>query len=220
MRKQLFFIFLIVFLAVPIVAASDPTFQFNKAFDLKRACSDRGFFCDNNFVCNISIIYPDGNTLVNNQRMTNNESFRNISINQGANNQLGFLEAIQSCNNGTTAGTETFPIAITGDGKPFEVFPTQFVIIIFAFCFVVIGLFAEKLRIFKTLGSILVMVLGVLTLYPGYSFINYSTLLGQGLGFVLVGLGFYFLAIDGNFSRERQVDGFKQDDDGRFHGND
>lgn len=220
MKKHIYFIFLIAFLAVQMVAAGNPTFQFNKEFDLIRACSDRGFFCDANFICNISIVYPNGKLMINNQLMTNSDSFRNITISQSLNNQLGFLEAIQSCNNVTNAGTETFEIEITADGKPSQVFPTQFVIIIFAFAFVSLGLFSERLRIFKTLGSILVVVMGVITIYPGYSFINYSNLLGKSLGFVIVGLGFYFLAIDGNFSRERQVDTYQQDDDGRFHGND
>ena len=52
------------------------------------------------------------------------------------------------------------------------------------------------------------MIMGVITIYPGYSFINYTTLLGKGLGFILIGLGFYFL-IEDSFSRNKQEDRFE-----------
>jgi len=192
-----------------------PSFQHNAQFDLKRACFNNGFFCESNFVCNITLLYPNGEVLVNNQIMGNQVSYRNITVSAASNNQLGFVQAIESCGNSTNAGPDTFTIAITGDGKPFQIFPQQFFIIILAFFLVVLGLVQEKLRLFKHMGSILMMIMGVITIYPGYSFINHTTLLGQGLGFILVGLGFYFL-IEDSFSRNKQEDTFDaepQDDD-------
>ena len=72
----------------------------------------------------------------------------------------------------------------------------------------------EKLRLFKHMRAILMMIMGIITIFPGDSFINYTTLLGKGLGFTLVGLGFYFL-IEDSFSRNKQEDGFDSqlDDD-------
>lgn len=207
--KAFNFIFLLLFLALPLVAAQQETFQFNKQFDLKRGCFNEGFFCNANFVCNITLIYPNGNILINNQLMTIQGSFRNITISQSQNNQLGIIEAITSCNNGTDAGGDTFEIEITGDGLPSQVFPTQFSIILLGFLLIAGGSFNDRFNLLKVAGSILIMVMGVLTLYPGYSFINYSNLMGQTMGVIFIALGFYFM-IEHNFSRDSQSDHFNQ----------
>ena len=72
-----------------------------------------------------------------------------------------------------------------------------------------VGFVTERLRMFKHLGSILLIIVGIITLYPGYNFINYSTLLGKALGFILIGLGFYFW-IEDSFSRDKQEEGFNE----------
>ena len=208
--KSLFLIFCFVFVfGIANVSAEDETFQFNKEFDLKRACFDNGNFCGSGFVCNITLIYPDGTLLVNNLRMTDQTSFRNITISQTLNNQLGVVNAIESCNNVSNAGADTFPIFITADGKPPQQFPFQFSITILALLFVGVGLSSDRFRLFQTSGAMLMIVMGVITLYPGYSFINYSNLPGLGLGTILIGLGFYFM-ISHSFSRDDQQEGFEQ----------
>ncbi len=209
------FLFISVLLVGSFASAQEtlieqiPSFQFNHDFDLKRTCSDRGFFCDINFVCNISLVSPNGEILINNELMTNNNSFRNITITQEQNNQLGFVTGFESCNNVTNAGLDTFTIAITGDGNPYRDFPHQFVVIIFGLILVFVGLINERFNMFKSIGSMILMVMGVLTLFPGYSFINYSTLMGKALGFGLIGLGFWFL-IEDSFSRNKQQERFGQ----------
>lgn len=220
MKNKFIFLFILVFLVSTVYAQQTleeqiPSFQFNTEFDLKRACFNNGFFCDSSFTCNITLISPNGEVMINNLETSNQDSYRNITVSQTLNDQLGFVQAIESCSNSTNAGPDTFTIAITGDGKPFQQFPQQFFIIILALTLVVIGLTQEKLRMFKHMGGILMMIMGVITIYPGYSFINYTTLLGKGLGFILVGLGFYFL-IEDSFSRNKQEDSFDsqpKDDD-------
>lgn len=209
--KISFCLFIFLILALPIISAQDedPTFQFNREFDLKRVCSDGGFFCGSDFECNITLVYPNGNILINNQVMTNQISFRNITINQSLNNQLGFIKAMESCNNVSSAGLETFDVAITADGKKFQIFPIQIVLIIIGLIMICVGITLDRLRLFKHLGSMFIMVMGVVTLYPGYSFINYSTLIGKVLGFTLVGIGFYFL-IEDSFSRDKQEETYDQ----------
>ena len=186
-----------------VIAQEIPSFQFNQEFDLKRSCSFEGFFCDSDFICNITLVYPDGTLLRDNVLMNDFVSYRNVTISQAENNQLGIIKAIQSCNNGTDAGLEVFDVSITADGKKFQVFPTQFVVIILAFLLIGAGFFQERLRLAKSGGSMLLMIMGVITIFPGYSFLNYSTLMGWGLGLTLVLLGFYFL-IEDSFSREKQ----------------
>lgn len=212
MKQSYLLAFIFLFLALPMLQAQeDPTFQFNKQFDLKRPCSDSGFFCDSAYECNITLIYPDGNLLVNNQVMTNKVSFRNITITQPNNNQLGFISAIESCNNGTRGGLNTFDVVITADGRKFQAFPNQFFIIILGLLMVGTGITMNRLRLFKHLGAILLIISGIITLYPGYNFINYSTLLGKSFGAILIGLGFYFW-IEDSFSREKQEEGFDSEE--------
>lgn len=84
---------------------------------------------------------------------------------------------------------------------------------------IVVAMSIEKASIFKQVGGMLVMVLGVYTLFPGYDGISHANILGLSLGTTSIGLGFYFLIID-FLSLDRQVERFDQYDDGRFHEND
>ncbi len=207
-HKYFIFLFTLVLLTGSVVA-EDPSFQFNTEFDLKRPCFDNGFFCDAGFTCNITILDPDGVAIIDNQIMDNQGSFRNITVSQSLNNQLGFLDVIESCSNATVGGPDTFRIAITGDGNPVETFPHQFFFILIALILVATGMINDRLRMFKHMGAILMMVMGVITLFPGYSFINYSNLIGLSLGSIFIGLGFYFL-IEDAFSRDKQEDSFDE----------
>lgn len=204
-----FFILFILFLFVPLASAAvsdseELSFQHDKTFDLKRACANNGFFCGASTVCNITLIYPDGEILQDNVGMTFTSSYRNLTVPQSLNNQLGWIQAIQSCNNVTDANTDTFKIAITGDGEPPQDFPTQFSIIIFGFLLIGAGLINERMRLFQYAGAMLIMVMGVLTAYPGYSFINWSTLTGKALSSIFIGCGAYFL-LEPAFSRNIQT---------------
>ena len=53
------------------------------------------------------------------------------------------------------------------------------------------------------------MIMGTLTLFPGYNFINHTNLFGLSLGTILIAMGFYFLVED-SFSRKGQQEGFGQ----------
>ena len=211
-HKAFIFLFFLFFLvttvsAQQILEEQIPSFQYNTEFDFKRPCFNNGCFCDSSLYVNITLVKDGGNLMINNSLMTNQGSFRNITVPQSSNNRLGFVQAFESCSNSTNAGPDTFTIAITGDGKPYQKFPQQFFFIIFSIVLVVIGLVQEKLRMFKHMGAIFMMIMGIITLFPGYSFINWTTLLGKTIGFTLVGLGFYFL-IEDSFSRNKQEDGF------------
>ena len=210
MKNRFFFIFVFILLALPIVVAQEErTFQFNTHYDLKRPCFNNGTFCTVNSLCNLTLEYPGGDLIFNNIRMSRNGSFFNATVGQNINNQLGIHPAIMSCCDGAICGPDTFNVVITADGKPFQEFPTQIVFIIFSFILIAFGLFDEKFKIFKSTGGILLMIMGVITLYPGYSFINYSTLMGKAIGAISIGLGFYFLVED-SFSRESQENTFEQ----------
>lgn len=209
MNNKLFFLLFIVLLSSPLILAQvELNFAYGKTFDIKRPCFNNGTFCSGVATCNITISYPDGNVLQNNIPMSRNGSFFNRTIPSGLNNQLGNSPTIMSCCDGNDCGADTFDIQITGDGKPAQTFPLQFAVIFFAFLLIGSGLVQDRFRLFKYIGSLLLMVMGVLTLYPGYSFINWTTLMGKGIGFSSIGIGFYFLLEDA-FSRDEQQDGLE-----------
>ncbi len=104
---------------------------------------------------------------------------------------------------------QTCSFEVTTDGNPIQIFPYQFALIFFSFLLIFLSYFNERLNLFKYLGSIMIMTLGVITLYPGYSLINWTTFTGQLLGINLIGLGFYFL-IEDSFSRKEQALRFDQ----------
>lgn len=216
-----------VFLLPNVLAIVELRFPYNTQFDLKRACFNNGSYCSSIAQCNITVIHPSANILLDNAPMTNNVSFHNITVFQDSNNELGIHQASMACCDNGACGTDTFEIEITGDGFEADIFPLEFSILIAGLVLIVVGTTQEKLRLFKHLGAILVMVMGVVTLYPGYANINYSTLQGLALGSGSIGLGFYFL-IEDSFSRDEQQEGFAQPnqkenkdlEDGRFHDND
>lgn len=199
------------------------TIPFNQEFDLKRPCFNNGTYCSSSAICNVTISYPNGDTLTSNQRMTNQLSFHNLTLTNFNISQLGIMPTTMICNDpgGDIKGNavDTFEIEVTGDGFKPNVFPIEFSIFILGIVLVFVGKFKEDLSLFTTFGGIILMVMGVVTLYPGYSGLNYSTLQGQLIGVGGIGVGFFFM-IERFFSRDKQVEYFDQDDDGRFHGND
>ena len=206
-----------------VLAEIELTIPFNQEFDLKRPCFNNETFCSAAAVCNVTIIYPDGSILTNNQQMTNQNSFHNVTLTNFNISQLGIMPTIVVCDDPggavNASGKDTFEIEVTGDGFKPNVFPIEFSIFILGFILIATGKFKEDLGFFVTFGGMILMVIGVVTLYPGYSGLNYSTLQGQVVGIGGAGVGFYFM-IERFFSRDKQVDHFDQEDDGRFHDND
>ncbi len=187
------------------------SFQQSQEVDVKLVCINAGY-CSTATVCNVSVFNPDELVLLDAITATQAASLGsfNFTLTSDQTGELGEYRVGGFCQDGSVTNIIDFTFDVTADGKEFNVFPTEFVIILFSFIFVSLGLFQERLRMFKHIGSILMMIMGVITLFPGYSFINWTTLSGLALGTVLIGLGFYFLVED-SFSREEQDDTFEQD---------
>lgn len=215
-------IFVIMLLVIPmIVAEVELTIPFNQEYDLKRPCFNNGTYCSSSAVCNITISYPDGRLLTNNQLMTNQNSFHNLTLTNFNISELGIHSVVMICNDvgGDIAGNgkNTFEIEVTGDGFSFRTFPLQFSVIFLGFVLIIVSYFDDRMRLLRVAGGITLMGMGVVTLFPGYANFNYSTLQGLILGVVIIGLGFFFTIQDA-FSFDKQVDHFDQHDDGRYHG--
>lgn len=188
-------IFLVMFFAIMLIgAASAVTYQQNKPINVNVPCFSNGTFCGSAFSCNLTLIDSTGQVIVSNKLMTYQSSFFNYTANPQTN--MGRYSQIVSCSDGVTAGFYTDTPEVTADGLPSEPFPKQIILLIGGLILVFLGLLIRKLKLITIVGAILTMVMGVLTLYPGYSYINYSNLSGLTLGTIAIGLGFYFLLHD------------------------
>ncbi len=207
-KKIWLMILLGVFLVGSVSAAL--TFEQSKDIDIKIVCINAGF-CTSSAQCNVSIFSPTDVVLLDGVEATQSTSlaFHNITLNSTQTSQLGTYAVAGFCKDGSVTQVVDFDFDVTANGEPFQEFPTAFVIIILGIVFVILGLFNEKLRLFKHMGAIVLMVMGVITLFPGYSFINWTTLIGKVMGFSLIALGFYFL-IEDSFSRDEQDEYFTQ----------
>jgi hypothetical protein len=109
-------LFALVLVALPLTQAQELTFKVNEEIDLKRPCFNNGTFCSATAVCNITIMYPDGSTVINNQEMTNQVSFHNVTVNFTLNNQKGTHENFMTCCDAGRCGDDTFDYTVTGTG--------------------------------------------------------------------------------------------------------
>lgn len=209
MRKSIL-IFSILFLILPLVSAatvdnSDYTFAQGERFDLKRTCILNGTYCSLSATCNVTIQAPNGQNVFNNSAMTVNSGWANITFPLLPKNSryFGFYLNTMTCTDGGTSGAESWFIEQTADGNPSQTFPTQLIILLLCYVLLVIGIGFKDYYILKVIPATGLVIMGVITLYPGYSYINWSTLSGLMLGAISLGIGFYFL-FDPYFSHGTQ----------------
>ncbi len=207
-KKILAGIFVGIFL---ITIISSLTFQQNNDVDVKIVCINAGF-CSSSAFCNVSVFSPNDITLLDGIQATQspNLAFYNFTLNSTQTSSLGKYSVGGFCKDGSVTQVIDFNFDVTADGKEFQAFPNQFAVILLGFLLIIFGLFNERYTLLKHMGSLILMVMGVLTLFPGYNFINHTTLFGLVLGSTLIGIGFWFL-IEGAFSRTKQQERFHQD---------
>ena len=93
--------------------------------------------------------------------------------------------------------------------------PNELIVLGAGYVLLFVGISIDKLRLVKYMGAILLMTMGVYTLFPGYAGINHEGLVGLSLGTISIALGFFYLLED-SFSFDKQVETFDQHDDGRL----
>jgi len=233
MKFSLIFLFLFLLVLTPMVAAQPPqatpviiNLEAGLAIDFPKIITIRqnqdfefhfhvfnatsGLAVDNTTTnCSLELLNGDGSEIIDINFIEFVDDEWNINVLGGNFSRLGSYYWLVNCQAPFVGGFTSAPLIVTADGFEAEPFPIQLSLIVLAFLLVGVGLTADRLRLMKHAGSILLMIMGVLTLYPGYSFINYSTLTGLALGTVLIGVGFYFL-IEDAFSRDEQAEHFEQ----------
>ena len=122
----------------------------------------------------------------------------------------GEYEGLIHCNTSTIGGFVSFGFEVTQDGFEDVSFPKQFSVIAFGLILIMFGILNVRYTLLKHMGSLVLMVMGILTLYPGYNNISHTSLFGLALGSALIAIGFWFL-IEDSFSRAEQEETFEQD---------
>ncbi len=210
-HKTIFvFLFIGIFLLGSISAL---TFQQNTETNFRFTCINAGF-CSSGTDCNISLFSPTQDLLISGRQATQSADLANFNItfNSSSLSEFGEYTLGGFCKDGSVTNIIDITFDVTADGNPFEAFPNQFAVIALAIILIMFGLFQERFRLLKHMGGIILMVMGVITLFPGYNFINHTTLFGVALGSILIAIGFYFL-IEDSFSRGDQEDSYQQDDE-------
>jgi len=115
-------IMFIGFLAVlPMISAEiEYKVSLGKEFDIKRPCFNNGTYCSAAAECNLTIIYPNGTAMIDNQLMSNMGSYHNYTISSELNNKLGILLGTQACNDAGVTGSGTFEAEVSPSGKSFS----------------------------------------------------------------------------------------------------
>ena len=232
MKFSLIFLFLFLLVLTPMVAAQPPqatpviiNLEAGLAIDFPKIITIRqnqdfefhfhvfnatsGLAVDNTTTnCSLELLNGDGSEIIDINFIEFVDDEWNINVLGGNFSRLGSYYWLVSCGGGN-GGFTSAPLIVTADGFSSSDFPIQLSFIIFSFFLICIGLIKERFRLFQFTGSILMMIMGILTLYPGYSFINWTTLTGLALGTILIGIGFYFL-LEPAFSRDEQEEHYDQ----------
>lgn len=197
MKKLILLISMIFLVSLVIAAEQDSlgTFPVRTNIDLIQTCTNKTSFCD---LCNItSIKYPDSTLLHGQGQMTDRgQGEFNLTLPRDNVTQLGDYQVSGFCKSGNEIGNWAYSFTITTDGLPSTPFPIQFSIFIVGIALIIVGTTRRRLRIFKQIGGIITIVMGVYTLFPGYAGLNHDNLLGLLVGFSGIGGGLYWLLED------------------------
>jgi len=116
MKKIILFLIVGLFLISLTSAETSYIFGKNNNVDLKIRCFDENnVYCSNTTNCQVSIIKPNGNNLVNNQSMTTSNTFFNYSLNTSDTNDLGVYSVVGTCQGSNNSKT-TFTFEVTPNG--------------------------------------------------------------------------------------------------------
>jgi hypothetical protein len=206
--KKLLIFFIMVFMMATLVSAQVETlgiFKQSQCVELKQTCGNCTFVN----VSAVSLTGTNSATLLTDATMTKDGTRYNYTFcNTGA---LGtyIVDTVGDVDGTYTVASYDFEVNATGYNL--GVFPIQFIFIILGFFLIATGKFNKTLNLFKTMGAIILMIMGVLTLFPGYAGIDHTTLLGLGVGFILIGSGFYFM-VEGVFENDHREDYLIGDD--------
>lgn len=115
MKLQIILAIALIILVAPVVSA-EIILKEDTAGSLRRPCFDDFAFCDNTFTCNITISQSDGTIIIENQAMTRQETYYNITLTAANLNNSGIYNSFMVCTDGTNNGEDTFTFTVNPTG--------------------------------------------------------------------------------------------------------
>jgi hypothetical protein len=167
-------------------SASFGTVGVNKPINIIQTCTNCSYI-------NITTVQnPESQIILFNVQMTKIGSSYNYTI-----PSQRLLGRYTICGNGDINGVNTAwcdYLDVTADGIPRDTFPVALYLAIGSIAFFVLG-YISKLNSLLIFSGINMLIFGVVTLYPGYGFVNYDTLIGITIGSCCIGLGFLMIIL-------------------------
>jgi len=109
-------IFLLGLALISVVSATPELFyREGTDIDLKVPCSNDGLACNSSVLCNISVSFPNGTTLVDNKEMSYNSNYFNYTLPES--DVLGEYKSIVFCNLAGIGGYSAFTFKINASGE-------------------------------------------------------------------------------------------------------
>jgi len=97
------------------IASAQFVYQQGEIIDLKIPCFMNDTYCDANVYCNITILKPNTETLVDNKLMTRQSSYYNYTLTSA--NDTGIYQGTMVCKSATLNGKSSFDFKITPSGE-------------------------------------------------------------------------------------------------------
>lgn len=116
-NKKIILLWFIIIGMFLISLTSALTFKQGTDVDIKLNCVNNGSSCSASTICNITIMNPSMTLIIDNQQMTNNINYHNISLNSTHLEFNGEYEWQMYCNDSGTTGTGTGNFLVTPNGS-------------------------------------------------------------------------------------------------------
>ena len=91
--------------------------QINTNLTIFEKCRVNGAICDASFGCNLTVLSPSQQLVIDNVGMSRGTIYYNSSLNTSQTDPNGVFEATIDCTNSTSSGTNTFFYQITPNGS-------------------------------------------------------------------------------------------------------
>jgi len=132
-KNNLVICLVIIFLLIPLI--NGLAFEKDTDIILRVPCINDGAPCSGSATCNITVVYPNGSIMVNNQLMTNNGAYHSYSLPDNSTTSWELFRAPVYCIDGSENGDNTITFYITENGKEP---PEGITVIFFGIIFIII----------------------------------------------------------------------------------
>lgn len=110
-------------------------YKWNSTVDLKQSCYNDGAYCSAVASCNITVVNPNGVSMISNRPMTNQIYFHNYSLQPDNTTEIGEYRYNILCSDGTDEDYGSFSFKITGNGKEE---PGSTTVVLFSLLFIIL----------------------------------------------------------------------------------